>query len=415
MAMPGYGVYGPQEEEIEQRRRYADALRQQSMQPLETQMSGRVAVPISWAQGAAKLLQGYAGSKGVEKAGEERKLIAGEKARRTAELLGGMPAARTESTTGAGMTGGLDAQDYPMGAAPGDTRTVQPTMQDRASWLGQLAQVGPEAVSMGGTLIGMQQRQEESAENRAFRQQEGEAARAARAQELQMRLQDQRLSAQERASLQRELAQMQIDARREMTGQTNAIRRDLAAQGGKPPPGYRQTADGNLEAIPGGPADQKIQGALNQDTLGLQGATANFDRLATAANALKNMEGLKGITGLRGAIPNVPGSAAADAQAALNTLKSQVAFGVLQEMRNQSKTGGALGAVSEKELMLLQNNLNALDNAQSYDALKTNLENIVNYTEQAKDRMQKAYNMKHQGRRATDKPAAATGEWSIVR
>src|SRR3546814_20638654 len=43
------------------------------------------------------------------------------------------------------------------------------------------------------------------------------------------------------------------------------------------------------------------------------------------------------------------------------SLKSQIACSVRQAMRDASKTGGALGAVSEKELSLLQNNLAALD------------------------------------------------------
>jgi hypothetical protein len=159
MAMPGYGVYGAQEEEIDQRRKYAEALRQQSMQPLETnRMAGRVAIPISWAEGAAKLLQGYTGGKGVREAGDERKRLASEKALKTAELLGGMPTARQQSTAGAGMTGGLDEQDFQPGAAPGDSQMVQPTMQDRAAWMGQLSQVGPEAVNMGGMLMGMDQK-----------------------------------------------------------------------------------------------------------------------------------------------------------------------------------------------------------------------------------------------------------------
>lgn len=409
-----------EEQELEQRRRYAEMLRQQGMQPMgETRMAGRVAVRNSPLEGLAKMLQSYSGAKELEGVSADRKALMDRRNEMTAAALRGMPMPQQQFTAGAGMTGGLDSQDYQPGAAPGDSRTVQPSMQDYGAWMGQLAQAGPQAVNIGSALMGQQQRQAESAEQRAFRSQEAQAAREARAHELQQRLADQRIQGAERLAAQKELQQMQIDARREIAEQSNALRRDIAgqtaAQGAKPPPGYRQTPEGNLEAIPGGPADQKIQGALNQDTLGLQGATANFDRLATAANALKNMEGLKGITGLRGAVPNIPGSAAADAQAALNTLKSQVAFGVLQEMRNQSKTGGALGAVSEKELMLLQNNLNALDNAQSYDALKTNLQNIVDYTEQAKDRMRGAYNMKHQGRRATDKPAGATGDWAIVK
>lgn len=180
------------------------------------------------------------------------------------------------------------------------------------------------------------------------------------------------------------------------------------AQGGKAPPGYRLKPDGTMEAIPGGPADLKMQGALNQDTQALTGSISSFDRLGTAANQVLNHPGLAGITGIRGKIPNVPGSAAADAEALLATLKSQVGFGVLQDMRNNSKTGGALGSVSDAEGKRLEANLAALDKAQSLEQFKQSLKAIVEYSDKAKDRVREAYNLKHGGRAQppTGAPAA---------
>lgn len=172
-----------------------------------------------------------------------------------------------------------------------------------------------------------------------------------------------------------------------------------------PPPGYRATANGNLEAIPGGPADTKLQGVLNQDTAQLQGSMSSFDRLEQAANETLNHPGLAGITGIRGAIPNIPGTAAADAQAKLNTLKSQVGFGVLQDMRNNSKTGGALGSVSDAEGKRLEANLASLENTQSEKQLKDNLKGIIKYAEEAKDRLRAAYNLKHGNQTNTQQPS----------
>jgi hypothetical protein len=174
---------------------------------------------------------------------------------------------------------------------------------------------------------------------------------------------------------------------------------------GKIPPGFRRTETGDLEAIPGGPADLKKQGAFNQDTAALTGSVNSFDRLATAANEVLNHPGLKGISGIRGAIPNVPGTQAADAQALLGTLKSQVGFGVLQDMRNNSKTGGALGAVSDAEGKRLEANLAALDKSQSLEQFQSNLKKIIDYSEQAKGRVREAYNMKHGGTSAPATPA----------
>jgi hypothetical protein len=145
------------------------------------------------------------------------------------------------------------------------------------------------------------------------------------------------------------------------------------------------------------PQDPKLTGAFNADTAQLQGTVSGLDRLATSANQLLQHPGLAGITGLRGKIPNVPGSDAADAQALLNTLRSQVGFGVLQDMRNASKTGGALGNVSDAEGKRLEANLAALENTQSLDQFKRSLNQILSYSDQAKDRMREAFNLKHGG------------------
>lgn len=169
---------------------------------------------------------------------------------------------------------------------------------------------------------------------------------------------------------------------------------------GKAPSGYvwgPAGADGvpTLIAAKGGPADLKMAGALNQDTQALNGSTSSFDRLATAANEVLNHPGLKGITGLRGAVPNAWGSDAANAEALLGTLKSQVGFGVLQDMRNNSKTGGALGSVSDAEGKRLEANLAALDKSQSLEQFQANLKKIIDYSEGAKGRLREAYNLRH--------------------
>lgn len=63
---------------------------------------------------------------------------------------------------------------------------------------------------------------------------------------------------------------------------TDARGRDTIAQGNKPPAGYRYTPDGNLETIPGGPADQKAlaQGAAATDLdITLSGLRDSYDKL----------------------------------------------------------------------------------------------------------------------------------------
>lgn len=161
----------------------------------------------------------------------------------------------------------------------------------------------------------------------------------------------------------------------------------------KAPTGYRYTPDGNLEPITGGPADYKREQTYIKDTSTRDSMFDELTRLGAQAKSLMDHPGLSMATGVAGKFPNIPGSDAANFDAQLGTLKSQTAFSVLQNMRNNSKTGGALGQVSDKEGQLLQDNLGALDKAQSSKAYKESLKKIVDYTEQAKVRIQKAYDM----------------------
>jgi len=139
----------------------------------------------------------------------------------------------------------------------------------------------------------------------------------------------------------------------------------------------------------------KEQQRAAQDTTSLGGFSADMDRLAVAANELKNHPGLKGVTGIRGVLPNIPGGNAANAEAKFNTLKSQIAFSVLQTLRNNAKTGGALGQVSDKEEQMLTANLAALDKSQSLEEIQNSLQQIIDYTVAAKDRASAAFANQH--------------------
>jgi hypothetical protein len=138
----------------------------------------------------------------------------------------------------------------------------------------------------------------------------------------------------------------------------------------------------------------------------LSGSLQQLDRLKQAAMDLKGDPGLGGVTGFRGHIPDLPGSDAARARAELDTLKSQIGFGVLQQMREMSKTGGALGSVSDRENTMLQNNLAALSTNQSAEDFARSLDKIINYVDDAKARMQGAYQDTY-GDVADGEPAAS--------
>ena len=70
----------------------------------------------------------------------------------------------------------------------------------------------------------------------------------------------------------------------------------------------------------------------------------------------------KGAAGLTYNYASLPiGTSERELQGKVSTLQSTLAFDRLQKMRDDSKTGGALGQVSNIELQLLKENLTALD------------------------------------------------------
>ncbi len=74
--------------------------------------------------------------------------------------------------------------------------------------------------------------------------------------------------------------------------------------------------------------------------------------------------------------PNVSGSKVSDLEKTLNSIRANVGFERLQEMRRNSPTGGALGAVSEHENRLLQSVLGSLEQSQSEEQFMRNLERL---------------------------------------
>lgn len=72
----------------------------------------------------------------------------------------------------------------------------------------------------------------------------------------------------------------------------------------------------------------------------------------------------------------IPASDAMNFASELDTLKANIAFNELTQMREASKTGGALGQVSNIELKLLESALGALNPRQSPENLKAQLSKI---------------------------------------
>lgn len=89
--------------------------------------------------------------------------------------------------------------------------------------------------------------------------------------------------------------------------------------------------------------------------------------------SLEKAETLAGpwTTGFAGSMTQyVKGTPSSDLAITLRQVKASLGFASLQQMRDNSPTGGALGQVTERELELLQNAEAALDQAQSEDEFR---------------------------------------------
>jgi hypothetical protein len=78
-------------------------------------------------------------------------------------------------------------------------------------------------------------------------------------------------------------------------------------------------------------------------------------------------------------LKGVPGTSAADASKLIDTLEANASFDRLQAMRDASKTGGALGSITPRELELLAASIGSLKLSQSKDQLVFNLKRVQSY------------------------------------
>jgi len=181
--------------------------------------------------------------------------------------------------------------------------------------------------------------------------------------------------------------------------------------GGRPPPGYRWTADGGLEAIPGGPADKKDQIKDAKDSMRAESAVGRADLvIGKVDEALASVKGESIVsqrTGFFGSqAAKIPGSEAYNLRRTADTIKANIGFQELQAMREASPTGGALGQVAVQELNMLQAVIANVDPDQSPAVLKKNLEQVKKHMTAWRNVMERAKGPKAREPDAAKQPAA---------
>jgi hypothetical protein len=130
--------------------------------------------------------------------------------------------------------------------------------------------------------------------------------------------------------------------------------------------------------IPGSPAE--LEAKTRKSKAGMKGLSAFQDANninSVIDNAIASADGWT--TGIGGAATGwIPGTPAHNLGENLKTIEADAAFSSLQNMRDNSVTGGALGQVSERELGLLSSAKAALSQSQSEEQFK---ENLIRYKE----------------------------------
>lgn len=202
------------------------------------------------------------------------------------------------------------------------------------------------------TMRGQDISQQNAAQNNAV---------AMRGQDIQANL------GQQRIDLDRENNRINMENKRyerQLQNETNDLKRQE----------LQQKIDSNNQAL------QQKKNDLNS------GYKDSINTLTTSMGTLNDIlssPSLKSITGIRGAIPNIPGSAAADVQARLDTFKSQAFLSAVAAMKG-------MGALSDAEGKKLDAAVGSLQNSQSEDAFKRNGKIIMDmYNQKRNDAVSK--------------------------
>ena len=404
--------YSAEQEEIKRNRRLAEQLRQQAETPMPAgNMAGGYYVATNPLQHLAQALKGYSGMKGMEEADQKEKDLATRmEGARSGEMQGIIKALQGTPARPQAMgaddqamiadQGGEAAPVVP--AVPGDPNAA--AVAALGSQFGDIRGMAPGMLAMGEARATREDAQQ-------FRAQEAQLAREARAQELQMRLQDSRLNAADRAALQRELAVMQDQTRREIAALTAAGRRDAAADRNRPPAGFRFTPNGDLERIPGGPADIKAEAELQKRSAGAGDVDV---ALGTLRDAYGRLEEGGGITSTKNSGPG-------------NVLPALASSGIGQTVgkvfgtNNQSARNDiamarpALLAALMKATGMSAKQMDSNAELKLWLSTATDPTLDVESNRRALDNIEKKYISPQQTRRATDVKPGASGDWAIVK
>lgn len=133
--------------------------------------------------------------------------------------------------------------------------------------------------------------------------------------------------------------------------------------------------------------EKRLPGATASLTSSVGGSKNVFDSIQRA----KQQSGAF-TTGFIGSmVNNIPGTPAYDLARTIDTVKANIGFDKLGQMRAMSPTGGALGQVSDFENRLLQSTIANLEQSQTREQFEDNLDRVNQQYIQSMSRLRQAY------------------------
>ncbi len=204
---------------------------------------------------------------------------------------------------------------------------------------------------------------------------------------------DKQMANQGRIEAARIAAEARIDAAREagatrlqIAQMQDAARRDLAQMAQS----FKQAQSEQLLT----PKElQKREAAYPQATSALNSFETKADSFVKDIEKLRDSPGLSEITGIAaGRLPGITANGRA-AQALYDKIVAKGGFQALQDLRDASKTGGALGNVSNQEGKQLTASFAAIDRRQDANDVKAALDQAIGDIQGSKTRLKEAYDM----------------------
>jgi hypothetical protein len=184
-----------------------------------------------------------------------------------------------------------------------------------------------------------------------------------------------------------------------VSGKPIFVSREQAISGGMSPASAQ-------ESLP--PKEiQKREAALPAATSAMKGFESKSDSFIADLKALRDHPGLSSITGfVYGRTPSATREGRA-AQALYDKVVAKGGFQALQDLRDASKTGGALGNVSNTEGAQLKSSFAAIDRTQDAPDVQAAIDQAISSIEGSKTRMREAYDSTYSYK--ANAPTAAGG------